>query len=188
VSPPSGDERYLAPSERVLYSCRRHPIVLAKALTIWTAALVAGAGAGFVISPRSPDSLVDQIAGAVVLAFTFYLAAHTGRWLSARYLITDQRVLLVEGILSKKVSAIPLSKVTDTTYHRTMWGRLFGYGDLMLDAPGEKPGLSTLTYLPRPDALYRLIMGMVVGDGTRTGWGAVKYPDPDATGPIPRVR
>jgi len=49
--------------------------------------------------------------------------------------------------------------VLDTTYHRTLSGRLLRYGDLELNLSGQ-PGLRRLTSLPRPDTLYHLILWM----------------------------
>lgn len=158
----TGIDRYLAPSEHVLYSCRRHPVVIFPVLALWLLAVVVGSIVGFLTSPNSGISFIDNVAGWIVAGITLYSIWSLLQWAFARYTVTDQRVLLVEGLVSRGVSAIPLSKVTDTTYHRSIFGRLLGYGDFMLDSPGEKPGLSTLTSLPRPDEMYRLIMSLVV--------------------------
>lgn len=181
---PQGVERYLAPAERVVYVCRRHLIGMAGPFGLWILSLVAAAGVGLLVSPRLATPVADRLAGWLVLAASAYLALRAARWWMARYVITDQRVLLVEGIVSRTVSAIPLAKVTDTTYERSIGGRLLGYGDLMLDSPGERPGLAVLTSLPRPDELYRLIMSLVVA---RLREGRSRVPEADETGPIPRV-
>lgn len=190
---PKGIDRYLSPAERVIHSCRRHPVVLFKPIVYWLGSLIAGTAIGFLISPRRSDSMADSIAGWMVLIFTAYALAKTLQWWMARYVITDQRVLLVEGILRVRVSAIPLAKVTDTTFSRSLLGRIFGYGDLLLDSPGEHPGISTLTSLPRPDELYRLIASLVVGriwernPNNDVRVSGFRQADDDDTGPLPRV-
>jgi hypothetical protein len=189
----TGVERYLAPTEHVLYICRRHPIVIAKPVGIWLLAMLVGAAVGFVTSPDSSGTLIDRIAGWAVIAVTFWAAWRLALWWVARYVLTDQRVLYVEGLVSRKVSAIPLAKVTDTTYRRTIPGRILGYGDLLLDSPGERPGLSVLTELPRPDELYRLVMSLVVRKDAGFEFPPAGPPpapreDKDQTGPLPAVR
>lgn len=190
---PKGIDRYLSPAERVIHSCRRHAIVLVRPVMYWLGALVAGTAIGFLISPRTSDSLADSIAGWLVLAFSAYCLVKVVQWWMARYVITDQRVLLIEGVLNVKVSAIPLAKVTDTTFSRSMSGRIFGYGDLLLDSPGEQPGISTLTCLPRPDELYRLIASLVVGriwersSDNNVRMAGFRQAEDDDTGPLPRV-
>lgn len=184
---PGSISRFLAPSERIIHHCRRHPIVVVKPILIWLTVLVAASVFGFLISPRVSDSLADAIAGWTVLLSTGWAGVKVIAWLKARYLITDQRVLLIEGILSVKVSAIPLEKVTDTTFSRSVWGRIFGYGDLLLDSPGEHPGLSTLTRLPHPEGLYRLITSLVVGRVWERRSPTGRVLEDDDTGPLPRV-
>lgn len=190
---PKGIDRYLSPAERVIHSCRRHAIILVRPAIYWLGALVAGAAIGFLVSPRTSDSFADSIAGWLVLGFTGYCLVKVLQWWMARYVITDQRVLLIEGLVRVRVSAIPLAKVTDTTFSRSLSGRIFGYGDLLLDSPGEQPGISTLTCLPRPDELYRLIASLVVGRiWERSSESHVLMPgfrqaDDDDTGPLPRV-
>ncbi|MGH2704535.1 MAG: PH domain-containing protein [Actinomycetota bacterium] len=162
--------------------CRRHPIVVARPFVLWILAILAGAGAGLVLGPPATRSIVDRAAGVLVLVATLYTAWRAAQWWFARYVITDRRILLVEGIVSRTISAIPLSKITDTTFRRSPLGRMLRYGDLLLDAPGERPGLPRLTFLPKPDVAYRLIMGLV-NQPPSSAPRLSGYPD--ATGPIP---
>ena len=185
---PGGVERFLAPSEKVIHLCRRHPVALAKPFLAWLVTLFAAATFGFLVSPRTDGSIADSIAGWIVLIVTGFSGVSAVSWWKASYVITDQRVLLIEGIVSVRVRAIPLEKVTDTTFSRSVWGRLFGYGDLLLDSPGEQPGLSTLTDMPHPEALYRLITSLVVGRvWQRREQSQHRVFEDDDTGPLPRV-
>jgi hypothetical protein len=52
---------------------------------------------------------------------------------------------------------MPLSKVTDLSYNRSVAGRLFGYGEFVLESAGHDQAMRTVPWLPSPDALYRLI-------------------------------
>ncbi|MGH2768175.1 MAG: PH domain-containing protein [Actinomycetota bacterium] len=189
AQPSPGITRYLTPAEEVVHVSRRHPIVLARAFGLWVASVLAGTAVGLLVSPRTSTSLVDQMAGGLVLAATALLAWRTWRWWLARYVITDRRVLHVEGIVSRNVSAIQLSKVTDTTFRRSVWGRILGYGDLLLDVPGEHGGLRVLTTLPRPEALYRTIVSVVVGERgaplALPGSRRAERADEEETGPLP---
>lgn len=188
-----GVDKYLAPSEHVLHTCRRHWIVILKPTLLWLLVIGAGAVVGFVLSPEQSNTWLDRILGVGALITTLYAGYRVADWAVAAYVITDQRVLFLEGLVSRNVSAIPLSKVTDTTFRRSILGRMFGYGDLMLDSPGEKPGLSTLTVLPRPVEMYRLIMSLVVNKDrgeeplTPVPLPEPSEPDEDETGPIPKI-
>jgi uncharacterized membrane protein YdbT with pleckstrin-like domain len=188
--PPPGSRagdvgKYLAHGEKVIFVLRRHTVVLEGAIGIWLAAIAAGVGFGFA-SGHQPHWHLGEIGGWIVLAGAGVLAWKTGSWWITRYVITDERVLLVEGVVSRRVRAVPLSKVTHTDYRRTLAGRLLGYGTISLDSAGTHDGLRELTSIPRPDELYRLIMSLVSGTGSHP------QPPPDDTalqdtGPLPRL-
>lgn len=188
----SGFDKYLASGEKVMFSCRQHPVILVKPVVLWVLAILVGSLVGFASSPSTSQGFTDRLAGFLVLGITVYSAVKVAQWWWARYVVTDQRVLFVEGIIARKVSSVPLEKVTDTTFSRTVWGRLIGYGDLLLDSPGERPGLDTLFHLPKPDEVYRLVASLVVGRAWEKPSKPEPYawprsPDDEDTGPIPRV-
>ena len=84
---------------------------------------------------------------------------------------------------TRRVRAVPLSKITHTDYRRTLSGRLLGYGTISLDSAGSHDGLRELTSIPRPDEVYRLIMSLVSG-GSRSEVTDAALAD---TGPLPRL-
>lgn len=155
-----GVGRYLARDEHIVFMLRRHTVVLGNVVLIWLAALAAGVGAGL-LSGRLPGWHLGVVGGWIVLAGAGFLGWRTFDWWLTHYVITDERVLLVEGVVARRVRAVPLSKVTHTDYRRSVFGRIFGYGDLILDSPGGASGLRELTSIPRPDDIYRLIMSLV---------------------------
>lgn len=183
---PSSIDRYLAPAERLIQISRKHPIVVAGPFFVWALVVTAAATAGAMISPASGRSVDDFIAGGIALVFTAYLGLAVWKWRVAKYVLTNQRILFIEGILSIKVTAISLAKVTDTTFSRPLLGRILGYGSLMLDSSGENPGKSTLHHLPGADDFYRRISSLLV---ERTS-GPVEAPHPgnDDTNELPVVK
>jgi uncharacterized membrane protein YdbT with pleckstrin-like domain len=166
-----GNDRYLAPGEKVLYETRRHPVVIAAGAIGWVVAVtLAAALAG--LSHRWTIPHVSVLAGGILVLGTIYLSWKAGRWSLTRYLVTNQRVLLIEGLIARNVKALPLRSVMDTTYHRTVPGRLFGYFDLELNVSGH-PGIRSLTTLPRPKTAYKLILSLLTpgreAPGSRPG-------------------
>ena len=61
-------------------------------------------------------------------------------WWIERIVITDKRVMLAEGFIVHKVGMMPLTKVTDLTFERSIGGRLLGYGTLIVESGGPDPG------------------------------------------------
>ena len=184
-SPLAGIEKYLAHGERVIFVLRRHAVVLKYPIGIWLLAVSAGVGAG-VLSRRWPHAGLGAVGGWIVLAGAGVLGWKTWAWWVARYVITGERVLLIDGVLARRVRAVPLSKVTHTDFRRSFVGRILGYGTLSLDSPGSHNGLRELTSIPKPDELYRLVMSLVSGSGPRDAPPAAADPGVD-TGPLPRL-
>jgi len=142
MSSRSSAEKYLGPGEHVICTFRRHSEVLDSVIGIWLIALVLCLTVG--LASRGHRSWhLSQVGAAVFLAATVFLGEKVWQWWMARYVFTNDRVLLIEGILSRRVNGLPLRMVLDTTYHRTLAGRLRGYGDLELNLSGQ-PGLRRL--------------------------------------------
>ncbi len=182
--------RYLASEERVRHVCRQHWIVLARAFAIWLGSVVFAVAVGVLLDSGRIGSfirpVVEPLLASLVLGATLYLSVRYARWRVARFVFTNRRVLFIEGLLARKVSAIPLAKITDTTFTRSLLGRLLNYGSLLLDSPGEQPGIATLAALPEPDELYRLIMSLVPHDTAPPSPSSPRRREDD-TDEIPRV-
>ena len=58
---------------------------------------------------------------------------------------------------------MPFIKVTDMSYHRTVPGRIFGYGEFILESAGQEQALRKVEWVPHPDATYRIICAEIFG-------------------------
>jgi len=64
---------------------------------------------------------------------------------------------------------------------------MLGYGDLKLDSAGEQLGMATLRYLPKPEALYRLVNSLLIRSREAQRSGPPADPREETTGPLPPV-
>jgi uncharacterized membrane protein YdbT with pleckstrin-like domain len=183
----SADARYLAIDERVVSKVRRHPAVLAVPFFQALGVVVASVFVGVLLSPADGSDAVDTVIGLLCLGFLLRLAWGIWEWWVDRIVVTDRRLFEVSGILTRKVASMPLAKVTDMTYHRTVAGRLFGYGELRVESPGQKQALARIAYLPKPDDFYRTVTSLVMAPSAQRRTEVAAQVDEDDTGPLPRV-
>lgn len=53
------------------------------------------------------------------------------------WVITDQRIIDEFGVLTTNSKESPLDKINNVSYHQSLWGRLFGYGDVSIQTAAE---------------------------------------------------
>jgi hypothetical protein len=104
-----------------------------------------------------------------------------------RVIVTNRRMIRISGVLTRKVGSIPLKRMTDLTFHRGLWGRVLGYGDLVVESAGQEAGRYRLDHLPRPNDFYRVLSRRVAPATTVPVPDPVVPEDQQDTGPLPRV-
>ncbi len=157
----AGIERYLLPTETQVIAVRRHRAVLLEpALTTLAGLLVL-----FWLDNVLPLSM-DK-ARTVLLALWLVLAVRlvwlTLEWRVNWFVVTDRRLLLRSGLVTRRVGMMPLMKVTDMSYARPPIGRILGYGQIVLESAGQDQALHKITFLPDPDELYLEICDLLFG-------------------------
>lgn len=79
-----------------------------------------------------------------------------------RFVITNQRIFRVWGMVRVKQASVPLLRILDITTDKPLTGRVFNYGNLVLKSAAEVEGLSLIDHVPNIDDLQdalRLVMG-----------------------------
>ncbi|MGB3829414.1 MAG: PH domain-containing protein [Ornithinimicrobium sp.] len=84
-------------------------------------------------------------------------------WRNEWFVATDKRLLLTYGLITHKVAMMPLGKVTDMTYGRSITGRFIGYGTFVLESAGQDQALQKINWVPAPDETYREICDIIFG-------------------------
>lgn len=152
--------RYLLPTERQVINIRRHWAVLVGQSVQSILLLVLGilvarvfGGVGFL------RTLAIWFCVFVVIRWAWII----GDWYVEKLIVTDKRVLLLTGIVTRKVAIMPLVKVTDLTYNRSATGLMLGYGQFVVETAGQDQALSTIDFVPRPEQLYIQISELLFG-------------------------
>ena len=96
---------------------------------------------------------------AAALAWAVWLAARLISWQTTHFVVTNQRVVVRSGILSKHGHDIPLDKINDVRSNQTFFERIIGAGDLVIDSGGETGGPQTFSDIRSPEAVKKRILG-----------------------------
>jgi membrane protein YdbS with pleckstrin-like domain len=145
--------RYLFPTEKFRGEWRRHWIHVARRLSLGVVAtLVLGYLAGFFASKQQPTVLTALV--IIWLLVMSWVLWDVAEWYYDRFVLTNKRVMLVEGIVARKVAMMPLARVTDMKYTQTALGRVLGYGTFEIESAGQEQALRNVPNLPNPTDLY----------------------------------
>jgi len=144
--------KYLFDSERYCGEWRRHWIYVAR----WTAlGVISPFLVGYVVGVVGEDSGTIV---TVVLVLWLILLCFVGfkllDWYYDRFVLTNKRVMVVGGIVTRKVGMMPLARVTDMAYNQSPLGRILNYGTFVLESAGQDQALREIKPLPRPGELY----------------------------------
>jgi hypothetical protein len=127
-------ETLLSEGEMVVVRSRQHWLALLldarTALALWVvAAVLLLSVLIFGIDPPAGDIMswaaaVALVVGLVLFGYRFW------QWWAQDYLVTNRRLMKVEGILNKRSADSSLEKINDAVLDQNIIGRIFDYGDL----------------------------------------------------------
>jgi hypothetical protein len=122
----------LSTGEQIAHREKQHWFVF-----VWGAKIAVGAIIlGLVLLVLSQNLSADQrgIVGIAVAALVIgglaVLGWHLLRFLNQEYVLTNRRVLQVAGVLNKTSTDSSLEKINDARLSQSVFGRIFGFGDL----------------------------------------------------------
>jgi uncharacterized membrane protein YdbT with pleckstrin-like domain len=87
-------------------------------------------------------------------------------WSTTRYVVTNRRVLMRNGVLRRTGRDVPLTRVNDVSFSRTIVERFFGSGTLVIESAGDR-GQVLLRDVPHVEAVQRDIYRLVEGEAQR---------------------
>ena len=153
-------EDQLQTGEEILYRAYPTRLPLIPWLLGIAVALVAAWAAWMLSDPTG------QILGLAALAVALVLGAMTlFKWIVLRsrdYVLTNRRVVLEEGILSRRSMDASLGKINNVEHRQTLWGRILGFGEVEIDTASET-GATRFLGISRPLDFKREILGAVEG-------------------------
>lgn len=77
-------------------------------------------------------------------------------WLFTKYIITNERLIIREGLIARRGKEIPLERIDNVSFSQTVGERILRSGDLIIESAGEG-GQSLYTDIPKPEDTQSMI-------------------------------
>ena len=171
-------ERLLSEDEELIYDLRPHWLTLVVPALL-TIAVVVAVGALWVVMPagdlQQPGRMAVGVLGLVVLLAT--VVGRVLRWATTHFVLTTERLIFRSGVVAKFGREIPLERINDVTFSQSLFERMIGAGDLLLESAGEH-GQSRFSNIRDPEAVQlEIYRQMEANDRRRAGY-ATTQPNP----------
>ncbi len=139
---------------------RRHPAVLLRPVAeVFGGLVLAGLLSKWLGDNQASQALVIVWWAWLLLLIRFVWKV--AEWSVDYFVVTSKRMLLTTGLITRRVAMMPLGKVTDMSFQRSLLGRMLGYGEFVLESAGQDQALSTVPYIPYPETLYLEVCQML---------------------------
>jgi uncharacterized membrane protein YdbT with pleckstrin-like domain len=159
---PASVYKHLLPHERQVITVRFHPAVLIRPVAEVLGGLALAGLLTTTIARSNGTALL--VIWLLWLVLVFRLLFKVYEWLEDYFVVTSQRLILATGIITRTVNMMPLTKVTDMSFRRSSWGRIFGYGEFIVESAGQDQALRRVDHLPYPEQLYLEVCGLIFKD------------------------
>lgn len=168
-------EKLLSEDEELVYDLRPHWLTLVVPVLL-TVAVVLAVGALWVVMPagdlQQPGRLAVGVLGLVVLLAT--VVGRVLRWSTTHFVLTTERLIFRSGVVAKFGREIPLERINDVTFSQSLFERMIGAGDLLLESAGEH-GQSRFANIRDPEAVQlEIYRQMEANDRRRSGFATTQ--------------
>jgi hypothetical protein len=169
----------MSTGEQIGYRTKQHPAIFVYGARYAILAVVVAALTLVLASGMDPSGLSGTIktllGWATLILFVGGIAVFiwTGlRYINQEYVLTNRRVIQVEGVLNRNSTDSSLEKINDAMLKQSFFGRMLDYGDLTVLTASES-GIDAMKMLRSPivfkkkmlDAKHNFEVGM-----EREGW------------------
>lgn len=110
--------------------------------------------------------VVGWLAIVLIVVTALWTLSRYAKWSTTNFVITSDRVIYRSGVISKSGIEIPLERVNNVLFNQSMFERMIGAGDLLIESGGET-GQQRFTDIKNPGAVQNLIHAQMETNHTR---------------------
>jgi len=125
--------KYLNDGEEIILDLRPHWVFLVGPALALTAALVLAVW----VATVNVDFVIYPALALAIVALLFFLVRYA-QWVTTDFVLTTDRLIYRKGVVSRQGKEIPLERLNDVSYHQSLFQRVLGAGDLLVESGGER--------------------------------------------------
>ncbi len=177
AAPPPRDPRLIA-GEEVIFQTEKH--WLAPVTDSWMAVLLI-LGALVLAWLQTPETngimgffnrVLNLLEIALFLGGVGWIIYNIVAWRSAKYMLTNHRVLFTEGLLRKKSAETLLASISDVRMTQGFIGRSLGFGNIQILGTSGEAGADNFTSIRGADALKKKMLEQKIATASTPGAAA----------------
>ena len=126
--------KLLNDNEEVVVDIRPHPVTMAKP----SLALIAAVGGAIWVSANTDNDPLLLAVLVLVLVTLVWFLVRFAKWVTTNLVVTNDRLIVRSGVIAKRAREIPLERINDITVTQSLFMRMLGAGDLVIESAGER--------------------------------------------------
>jgi len=111
---------------------------------------------GLVFTDDDVEKGITWVAIILIVGSALWLVIRYMKWATTNFVITSDRIIFRSGVLAKSGIEIPLERVNNVLFSQSIFERLLGAGDLLIESGGED-GQQRFSDIRRPERVQNLI-------------------------------
>jgi uncharacterized membrane protein YdbT with pleckstrin-like domain len=151
-------KKLLNDNETVVLDLHPHWWYFAKPVLVLVVAIALG-----IFALTQDDTFGDVLKWSsliLLVASAAWLVHRYLKWATTNFVITSERVIYRSGVLAKSGIEIPLERVNNVLFGQSMFERMIGAGDLLIESGGEG-GQQRFTDIRNPERTKNLIQSQI---------------------------
>ncbi len=159
-------KRAMHGDEKIIYSAQLHWVIYQAGLVyVLVGSILGHFGVGFLASVFGENfskhfgSFLSYVSLGVVGVGAFLLLSAYIRQISTELVITNHRVIAKHGYISTTSYELMMTKVEGASIDQSIWGRIWGYGTLMVKGTGG--GISPIDHVAKPYVFHTYLMNAI---------------------------
>ncbi|HBM90359.1 MAG TPA: hypothetical protein DD400_00535 [Rhodospirillaceae bacterium] len=159
-------KRAMHGDEKIIYMAQLHWVIYQAGIVyVFIGAALGQFGRGFLENifgetfAKHLGPFLTYVSLGIVLVGALLLLSAYIRQISTELVLTNHRVIAKHGYISTTSYELMMTKVEGATIDQSIWGRIWGYGTLMVKGTGG--GISPIDHVARPYVFHTHLMNAI---------------------------